>query len=68
MDENQTPVQQATARIKTFVSKHKTALAVAATATVAVVAHRQTVKAWDKFLTEKDLLEEFYSRNSANDF
>jgi len=37
---------------KAFVSNHRVAIAVAATATVFVVSNKYSAKAWDKFLIE----------------
>lgn len=52
--------KKAIARTQEFVSDHKTAIAVAATATVAVVLHRRTVKVWNEFLETEGLMDKFY--------
>jgi hypothetical protein len=67
MEEQTTPAKiSLISRTKKFVSDHKVAIAIGATATVAFVAHRQTVKAWNEFLTEKGLLEEYYNPDELN--
>lgn len=48
-------------RIRNFLRTHKTKIAVVATATAAVVAHRAILKSYTDFLAEHDLLDEFHS-------
>jgi hypothetical protein len=45
---------------KNFVSKHKTALAVGATAGVCLAIHMDRVRAFNEFLTEHELFDTFY--------
>jgi hypothetical protein len=47
-------------RTKKFVARHKTALAVTATATIALVVHTKVVGQHNDFLKEHGLLEKFY--------
>lgn len=49
------------ASAKNFVARHKTALAVAATATVALVLHVKVVNQHNDFLAEHGLLDAFYT-------
>jgi len=53
-------IEKATASTKKFVVKHKTKLAVAATATVALVLHTQVVSQHNDFLEKHGLMDEFY--------
>lgn len=46
---------------KNFVSKHRVAIAVAATTVVCYKAHTNAVAQLSEFLAEKGLLEEFYA-------
>jgi hypothetical protein len=47
--------------LKKFVSDHKVALGVMATATAMFLIHRAAVKEWNAFLTEHNLLDEYYA-------
>lgn len=46
--------------VKKFVSKHRVAIAVGATIAVTTTAHIMIVKQFNDFLTEKDLIDEYY--------
>ncbi|MFL6416815.1 MAG: hypothetical protein ACJ74Y_14220 [Bryobacteraceae bacterium] len=54
-------VQKAASSTKKFVIKHKTALAVTATAALGLALNKSALKAHDDFLKEHDLYEEFYT-------
>ena len=47
--------------VKKFVSKHRVAIAVTATATLASVAHIAVIAQHNEFLKEHDLLDEYYN-------
>lgn len=49
-----------TASVKKFVRRHKTAVTVAATATVCYAVHRSAVKDWNEFLAEYHLTDLYY--------
>lgn len=49
------------ATAKNFVARHKTAIAVTATATIAVVVNQIALKQHNEFLKEHGLYEEFYN-------
>jgi len=51
-------------RSKNFVVKHKTAVAVAATAAAGLALVYRNQKLFNEFLTEKGLMEEYYSNIS----
>lgn len=53
-------IAQAKASVKEFVVKHKTTLAVAATATICLAANRAALKTHNDFLKEHDLYDEYY--------
>ena len=46
--------------VKNFVEEHKTAIAVATTATICLVINRIALSQHDEFLKEHDLYNEFY--------
>jgi hypothetical protein len=48
-------------RFTNFVSRHKVAIAVTATASACLAIHRVSLRQHDEFLKEKGLLEEFYT-------
>ncbi len=48
-------------KAKNFVVRHKTGLAVAATAGICLALNRVALKQHDEFLAEKGLLEEYYT-------
>lgn len=50
-----------TTHIRDFIEKHKTKLAVAATATLCLAIHRRSLKQHEDFMEERGLLEEFYT-------
>jgi hypothetical protein len=49
------------ATTKNFVARHKTAVAVVATATVAYVIHSKALDQHNEFLKEHGLFEQFYT-------
>jgi hypothetical protein len=54
-------VQQTAAAAKKFVVRHKTAVAVVATASVCVALNRVALQQHNDFLKEHDLYDEFYA-------
>lgn len=52
-------------RTKKFVARHKTALAVTATAAIAVVVHTKVVGQHNDFLKEHGLYETFYTPENS---
>lgn len=58
-------VKNALSKTKNFVVQHKTAIAVAATATAAVVIIRRNQKLFNEFLDEKGLMDEYYKTPEA---
>lgn len=57
--------EKTTTSVKNFVSRHKTGLTIAATATVCFVIHRSIVKDWNEFLTENGLTDLYYTPEEA---
>lgn len=55
------PVKNALTRTKKFVVNHKTAVAVAITATAGLVIIRRNQREFNDFLKEKDLFDEYYN-------
>ena len=53
-------MEKKTDSVKKFVAKHRVAIAVTATATLAAVAHIAIIKQHNDFLEEHDLLDEYY--------
>ena len=60
---NETPKSN---RVKTFVRKHKVAIAVVTTSTFWIVMNRLALKQHDDFLKDKGLYEEFYTPELEN--
>lgn len=54
-------IEKATASAKNFVVRHKTKLAVAATATVCYAIHKSALDQHNEFLKEHGLYEQFYT-------
>jgi hypothetical protein len=52
---------KALAPVKNFVSKHRVAVAVVATSSVFVALNLRNAKLLNEFLTEHNLVEEYYS-------
>lgn len=48
-------------KVKNFVKRHKTGIAVIGTAGVCLLLNRLSLRQHDEFLAEKGLLEEFYT-------
>lgn len=53
-----------TTTVKNFVHRHKTAVTIAATATVCYAIHHSAVKDWNQFLRENGLTDVYYYHES----
>lgn len=53
------------ATAKNFVRRHKTAIAVTATAAICYTVHAAAIKQHNEFLAEHGLLEEFYTPENS---
>lgn len=62
------PAKRALARTQEFVSDHRVAIAIGVATTVTAVGcvliQRSAIEGWNKFLTEKGLIDEFYTPGS----
>lgn len=59
------PVKKTVVSTKNFVVRHKTAVAVAVTATVCLALNRSALNQHDEFLKEHGLFEEYYTPEEA---